>query len=196
MEVTHEKIRMQVEAGFKRRNTDFIRATFDSHKNVTKNAILASSLGPALNDLGVVVDPSEIDEILKSRDLNNDGVLDFDEFSSLVSTPSQVEEWVGGLPLTQMVADALPRVAGLRADQLRQLSNATLKDLEVSCEIIKEGLLQILQEKLAVLKTAYKKLDSQTAAGSNSKFQISKMSVGNIADFHKGLTTRIGERHH
>jgi hypothetical protein len=87
-------------------------------------------------------------------------------------------------------------VAGLRADQLRHLSNATLKDLEVSCEIIKEGLLQILQEKVAVLKTAYKKLDSQTAAGSNSKFQISKMSVGNIADFHKGLTTRIGERHH
>jgi hypothetical protein len=195
MEVTPEKIRMQVEAGFKRRNSDFIRATFESHKNVTKNGVLSSSLGPALNNLGLVVDPSEIDEILKSRDLNSDGVLNFQEFLSLVSTPSQVEEWVGGLPLTQMVSDALPRVAGLGADQLRHLSNATLKDLEVSCEIIKEGLLQTLQEKLAVLKTAYKKLDSQTAAGSNTKFQISKMSVGSIADFHKGLTTRIGERH-
>jgi hypothetical protein len=189
-----EKIRQQVEAGFKRRSNEFVRATFESHKDRTREIILAPSLGPALSDLGMRVDAAEIDELLKSRDLNDDGGLDLQEFRALVGAPHPIEEWARELPLYQLVADAMPREDCRQQDQLRHLSSTTLEELEESVEVIREHLCKILHEKLAVLKETYTKLDSQAGAASNSKFQIGKMSVGNIADFHNGLASRIGNR--
>ena len=194
MDSTREKIRKQVNEGFKRRSIQFVQETFDSHKDKVKEVILAPSLGRALRDLGVLVEATEIEELLKSRDLNDDGGLDFQEFSSLVSMPSPIEEWVGELSVTQLVSDALPRVTGPIKDQLRNLSRITREQLEDSCEIMKESFLKVLQENLDTLKDSFEKLDSQQAAESNSKFKISKMSAGNIADFHDGLTSRIGIR--
>jgi hypothetical protein len=188
-----EKIKAQVEAGFRRRNIEFVKSTFESHKDIAKNLILASSLGSALSCLDVHVEATEIDEVLKSRDLNGDGGLNFQEFSSLVSSPSPVEEWVGELRLNQLVADAMPREDGLVKEQLRCLSKTTLEQLEVSCEIIKKVLLEILQKGLASLKESFEKLDSQAAVTNNSKYQISKMSAGNISNFHDGLACRIGD---
>ena len=196
MDAALEKIRAQVRAGLKRRNIEFVRAAFESHKDIGKNAILASSLGAALGSLDIRVDSAEIGVLLKSRDLNDDGGLDFEEFSSLVSTPSSLEEWVRGLQLNQLVADTLPRADCPTNEQLRHLSQTTPKQLEASCEIIKEMLFKTLQENTAALKESFEKLDRQAAAESNSKFQISKMSVGNIADFHDGLASRIGEWTH
>jgi hypothetical protein len=185
------KVRGQVEAGFRRRRIEMVQITFESHCDKTKNVIFASSLGPALSDLGMHIDEAEVDELLKSRDLNDDGGLDFHEFWSLVCTPSPVEEWVRELPLAQLVADALPCEDRLAKDQLRYLSRITPEQLAESLEIMKESLNKTLCERLVVLKEAFDKLDVQAAA-SNSKFQISKMSVGNIADFHEGLASRIG----
>jgi hypothetical protein len=200
-EPVHEQIRKRVAKGFERRNIEFVRETFDSHKGKDSEVISASSLAPALVDLGVLINATELDEILKvrssgTRDLNDDGGLNFREFTSLVCTPSPIEEWITELPLSQIVADAMPvqnaSADCLITDQLRHLSQATSKQLEESCDVIKEFLFKILQEKLSLLKEAYANLDSQTTANSNSKFQISKMSVGNIADFHEGLAQRIG----
>ncbi len=193
-----EKIKKQVEAGINRRNDQFVRTIFDSHKDVATNAtesISARSLGTALSNLDFFVNaPESIAELLKSRGLNDDGGLDFQEFRSLVNTPSPIEEWVSGLPLTQLVADAMPRTDVPIKDQLRHLCKATAAQLKESCEVIKEGLLKILQEKLDALKDAYEKLDSHAASGSNSKFQVFGMNVGSIADFDKGLASRIGSR--
>jgi hypothetical protein len=191
-DTTHEKIRNQVQEGFLRRNTQHIQQTFDLHKDAVKQVILASSLGRALSDLGVHAEATEIEEVLKPRDLNEDGGLDFQEFSSLVNMPSPAEEWVGELPLSQLVSHALPRANCPIKDQLRHLSRTSPDQLEVTCEVIKEELLKILQLKLDVLKESFAKLDNQSAAGSNSKFQTFKMSVGSIDDFHEGLSSRVG----
>jgi Ca2+-binding EF-hand superfamily protein len=192
MEAMREKIRNQVLEGFLRRSVQFVQATFDAHKDKTKQVIFASSLGRALSDMGVHSEPTEIEELLKSWDLNDDGGLDFQEFASLVSMPSPTEEWVAALPLTKLVSDALPRASCSAKDQLRHLSKTTPEELKVSCEIITEKLLEVLQEKLDDLKKSFEKLDSEHAAESNPKFQIFKMGVGNIADFHEGLSSRIG----
>lgn len=188
-----EQIRKQVEKGFARRNIEFVRSIFDSHKRKESELISTSSLVSALSDLGSHIQAAEIDELLNYRSLNDVGI-DFQEFLSLVGTPSPIEEWVKELPLTQLVADAMPCIDCLKTDQLRHLSRATRIQLEESCETIKEYLFKILQEKLIVLKEAYEKLDSQPAPDCNSKFQISKMSVGNIDDFHEGLANRIGDK--
>jgi cell division protein FtsB len=187
------EIRKQIEEGSKRRTKQYVESTFNTYKDKERSIILATCLGPALRDLGVPIEPSEIDNLLKSRDLNNDGGLDFQEFSSLVSTPSPIEEWVGELPVIQLVSDALPRAGGTTKDQLRYLSKASPEQLEESCESIKEYLLKVLQEGVVVLKESYDKLDKRPAAASNSKFQISEMSVGTIADYHEGLSSRIGK---
>jgi hypothetical protein len=190
-----EKIRKQVEAGYQRKRNEFIRAIFESHKDTAKNLILSSSLGQALRALDVHVDEKEIDDLLKSKDLNDDGGLDLQEFSAFVGTPSPIEEWVNNLPLSQIVADALPRQVGRPTkDQLRHLCKTTPRQLEESCEVIKETLLKTLQEELAHLKQAFVKLDSQAAANSNSKFQMITMNAGSITDFHVGLASRIGNK--
>jgi Ca2+-binding EF-hand superfamily protein len=189
-----ENIKKQAMEGFVRRSIQSVRDTFESHKDRTKQVILASSLGQALSDLGVHAEPTEITELLKSWDLNNDGGLDFQEFSALVNMPSPIEEWVGGLSLNRLVADALPRGSCPIKDQLRHLSRTTPEQVKVSCEIIKEELLRVLQEKLDDLKKSFEKLDSQPEGESNSKFQIFKMNVGTVNDFHKGLSSRIGKR--
>ena len=187
-----ESLKKQVMEGCVRRSAQFVHDTFNSHKDKTKQVILASSLGRALSDLGVHADPTEIEELLKSGDLNDDGGLDFQEFLSLVNKPSPIEEWVGGLPLNQLVSDALPRASCPIQDQLRHLSRTTREQLEVACEVIKEELLKVLQHNLDVLKVSFEMLDNQPAPESNSKFQIFKMSVGTINDFHEGLSSRVG----
>jgi hypothetical protein len=187
-----EKLKKQVMEGFVRRSIQFVQDTFDSHKDKAKQVILASSLGRALSDLGVHAESTQIEELLKSRGLNDDVGIDFQEFSSLVNMLSPTEEWVGGLPLNQLVSDALPRASCPVKDQLRYLSRITPQQLEISCEIIKESLFEMLQQNLDALKDSFAKLDSQPTAESNSKFQIFKMSVGTIDDFHEGLSSRVG----
>ncbi len=58
--------------------------------------------------------------------------------------------------------------------------------------LITEHLAKILADHIALLKGT---MDAQAASDSNDnseKFQICKMDVGDIRDFHKGLASRIG----
>ena len=188
------KLRAQIQQGIKRRNKDNIRSTFESHK--TDSLITKSTLQAALQDLGINVIDKEIDELLRSTDINNDGGLDFDEFSMLLSASSPSLEWLRSLPLAELVLDGLPKKDGITSqDQLRHLCNTSQSELEVSIQAIMEGLRKMLQENLAALKKAYDLLESKQAAqdSASAKFQIRTMSVGNVEDFYNGIKTRIGK---
>jgi hypothetical protein len=189
------KLRMQIQDGFNRRDEKYLRATFNSHK--TDELITTSSLGAALNDTGIAVGKEEIDELMRITDINNDGGLDFVEFSTLVSASSPALEWVRSLPLAELVLDGLPKTdGGQNQDRLRNLCKISEKELEVACKAIMEGLFQTLKENLAAVKKAYDLLDSNAAADKSvsEKFQIITMSVGSIKDFHDGIATRIGDQ--
>lgn len=193
---SRSQISQQVEKGFKRRNNKpFIQSTFDSHQDKKTGSITAaSSLESALIKLGINLHSTDIAERFKSMGLNDGAGLDFQDFSSFISTPSPVEEWVSALPLSQLVADAMPQYNGcISTDQLRNLSRATRHQLVESCEVIMEHLQKMLLDELAILKRAYDKLDRQAETESNHKFQTCMMSVGNIDDFHEGLAARIGK---
>jgi hypothetical protein len=187
-------LRIQIQDGFKRRNKQHIRSTFDSHKN--NEVITAASLYPALKDLGINVAEVEIGEFLKSYDTNDDGGLDFDEFSMLVSRSTPGLDFFRSLPLAELVWDGLPKEKGYAVeDQLRRLSNISPNDLKVSIQAITEGLFTLLHENLAALKKAYDLLDSKAAANdtASAKFEMVKMSVGTIKNFHDGIAARIGD---
>jgi hypothetical protein len=188
------KILNQLDQGLKRKNLDLIRDTFESHKNIGTEFMSASSLESALTDLGIIFHPSDLNEIIESSDLNANG-LDLEGFKSLVAKPSPIDEWVRTLPLIQLVSDAMPRpVSCLREDQLRHLSSVSLEQLEVSCDVIKEKLIKILEEHVGNLKRVLNCHTTFNDINDNvEKFQICKMRVGNIGDFHKGLDGRIGK---
>ena len=189
-----KKLKIQIQDGFNRRNKEHIRSVFDTHKS--DMVITAASLCAALKDLGINVTEVEIDELLKSSDTNDDGGLDFDEFSTLVSRSSSGLEFLRSLPLAELVWDGLPKEQGCAGEnQLRHLSKISPKDLEVSIQAITEGLAKLLHENVAALKKAYDLLDSKAEANdtASAKFEMIKMSVGTIKDFHEGIAPRIGD---
>jgi hypothetical protein len=191
-----DKLRMQIQEGSKRRKKENVRAVFDSHK--TGELLTPSSVCIALKELGIVLQAEEISELLKSSDtnLNDDDGLGFDEFSMLVSSSSPGLDFLRSLPLAELVWDGLPKEKGCAGEgQLRQISNISPNDLEVAIQAITEGLGIMLHENVAALKKAYALLDSKTAANdaASAKFEMIKMSVGAIKDFHHGIPTRIGD---
>ena len=195
------KLQIQIKNGFKRRKDENVRATFDSHKQ--GKFITESSLRAALKDLGIDVQERDVGEMKKSSDMNADGGLDFDEFSMLVARSSPGLEFLRSLPLAELVLDGLPpvdkRVAanGVGEVELRHMCSISQNELDISIQAIAEGLRTMLQENLAALEKAYDLLDSNAAAGNAAaaKFQIIKMSVGTIYDFHAGIPARIGNAH-
>jgi hypothetical protein len=188
------KISNQINDGFNRRNLEFLQTTFESHKDPKSGTIVASSLESALISLGVFLHTTEIGEILKSRGVHDDSGLDFENFKSIASMPSPIEEWVRALPLNELVADAMPKTEFcLIKDQLRHLGNTTQEQLKVSCDLIAEHVAKILADQIAILKDAMEPKAASDINDNPGKFQICKMDVGDIRNFHEGLASRIGK---
>ncbi len=138
----------------------------------------------------------EVDELLKASDMNDDGALDFDEFSLLVSRSSPGLEFLRSLPLAELVLDGLPKgEACAGEDPLRKLCRISTEELELSLQAIAEGLAKMLNESLSTLRKSFDLLDSKAATDNSAatKFEIITMSVGNIKDIHDGISHRIGE---
>jgi hypothetical protein len=200
MELAADMLRLeisnQIDAGLKRRNHDnhIVEITFESYKDPETGLMVASSIETALNHLGIKVHSEDIIELYTSRGLNVHEGLEFQDFNSIVCMPSPIEEWVGELHLSKLVADAMPRIHCCSKDQLRHLSRTTRQQVAVLCDVIKEYLSKMLEEHLATLERVYAELDSKADDDSEAsdKFQIVKMNVGSIDDFHEGLVVRIG----
>ncbi len=79
-------------------------------------------------------------------------------------------------------SDQLGGLTLLTEEQLDAASTASTILLKEQLRKVQQLLLQISQAREALLEQA-----------SNTKYQIRKMEVGSIGDFHKGLTDRIGE---
>ena len=196
---SHSKISKQVNVGFNRRNLEFIKETFEKHRDET-GLLAASSLESVLRNLGINVHSAHMVEVIQSRGLNLNGAdlrekrLDFEEFLSLVKTSSPMQEWIRAMNFTELIADALPQDDVYpETDQLRHLSRVSKSQIKVSIGVIRDHIGKILLNHLDILKKSFSNLDRQVAAN-NAKFQITEtMSVGDIENFHEGLAARIGK---
>jgi hypothetical protein len=199
MEIPNQDARLeiwnQVDQGFKRRNKPLLQTAFDSHKDSSTELIAVSSLESALTNSGINFHERETAEMLTSKNLKDDGKLDLQDFFALVRPPSSpIEMWIGALNLNELIADAMPKSDGPRKDLLHRFSSTTQQQLEISCDVIKEYLVKILQENIVALQDMYAKFASTKSEDSDGseKFKICKMIVGDINDFHGGLAARIG----
>ena len=194
-----DKLRDQVEAGFRRREYAYISQVFHRHCNLVESSTDTSEFLPrcnlraALNDLDLEVTDEEATTLYVEFDTDDTDGLNLDEFALIVKRPRRLDEWARSLPLAEIVSDSLPRKLGV--DPLRVLSNMTSDDLSASLEALNLGLQKMLRQAHAALQEAFKANDARQQLGSGdggSKFNVIAMSCGNISDFHAGVEARIG----
>jgi hypothetical protein len=201
-------IRLQVKRGFRRRDDAEIESVF--HKYATSSSgpgsvhhIKKDRLLVALKEFDASIgditreDVSREDAIFRSLDRNGDGILDLSEFKQAVKTPSALEEWAQSLPLAQLLVDAIPKKVG--RDHLRVTSGLTTEDVDEVCDGFSAGLRRILNESVGQLKAAFESMDRARENPAGGKFRVdlppNKLRCGSIEDFHKGLSSRIGDMH-
>ena len=190
-----ESIRLHIQAGINRRDENFLRKYFEEKTQGTAS-LTTELFTSALKELGVRLTEEEIQVLFRTMDVDNNGVLDLDEFKRAVQFPSTTEQLISTLPITQIFSDAVLAITG--ADHLRQLSQITPEQVEDICNEAIPFLKTVLRNAVEKTAASFKAMDESNAnqsASTGVKFEVpSEMSSGSVHDFHLGLTGRVGVR--
>ncbi len=185
---------LQMEAGFQRRKDDFICKAFNKYKCDT-GGIPKEALAQALKEIGMALCPDDQKEMLYTQEVGDSGCIKLDEFRLIVTKPGKVGEWASNLHLAKLLADCMPLSSG--EDALRTISNLPSAEIKLVVECFGLGLTRLLEEEIGKLKHAYEVMDRSSKAVNSgdvaTKFEVIKMSCGNIEDFLSGLSGRIGD---
>ena len=182
----------QVDLGFKRRESSFVKKVFDKHCDRQSGSISKHRLHSALAELGLDIDQQRANELFDEFDSDSSEGLSLLELQQLLQKPSRLHEWAKGLPLHALLADAIPRKPGI--DPLRVVSGLTESERFAVCEAVRSGLERMLKESSEVLQKAFCVSDERKEAIDGSKFNIVPVSCGNVNDFHAGVEGRIGKK--
>jgi WD40 repeat protein len=169
------------------------------YKEKKKGGLPAGKLVQALIDAHAAVIPQgeqEISQVMKQYDTSDNNMLEFLEFQQVVSMPDELEQWCTEKQLP-LAADALRPLIGRGKDQLKMWSERSSSDIGHSaaaiCAAIPGMLKELHQELVGAFAVQAEYLSEKLADPTNSKFSgFYSLSCGKIADFHKGLTGRIG----
>ena len=192
-----DELHEQVTAGLRRRDKDFVKEIFNKHCSKHENAvprrglILKTSIYTIHKELNVNVNEKEAEALYDEFDTDSSEGLDLQELQLLLQKPSRLHEWTKGLPLHELLADAVPRRQGL--DPLRVVSGLTDEDISAVCEAVRNGLERMLKESSEFLKKAFHASDTRKDATDGSKFSIFPVSCGTIDDIYSGVEGRTGE---
>ena len=182
-----KRVKDRIDLGFRRRRKSEVEKVFNCRMDPLTFLLRKEDLKPALEDLGIYMNDHISEELFYCMDMNNDGSLDFPEFSFAVARTSLLEQWVASLPLAQLLADALP--VDKEKDLLNSLGEIGPLEIETACQGFCEGLKLLISEHVSNLQKALRAMEHRNAS---NVFQIVKMNGGNIDDFHQGLSGRIG----
>ena len=139
----------------------------------------------------IPVDHAASSELFQSLDVIGKGYVDFDEFMRAASAPDDLEMSLDERGLS-VLAPALRLVACTSSDQLQSVAVAPTDLICAAARASLPSLEKLLCDWQAQLQIAFKAQQELQVSLASNKFQIMKMASGNIADFHKGLTERIG----
>jgi hypothetical protein len=118
--------------------------------------------------------------------------LTLEEFRELVCCSSAVEGHVNRSAVARVIADVICADCASEAASLIAFSQLSQESLARAITAAVPGLLIALSDAQACVNRAISKSDRATASADSSKFHTNKMACGSIADFHRGLTARIG----
>ena len=188
-----------------RQEDSLYRNVFDRFKEMPSGTMKTDGLHQALHLLGVPVVRKRAEDLLVAMDLDENGVLDYEEFKRAVAQPlTQLEQWASMLPLAGLLASSLPISSGQGDQPLRDLSRLSEDQIGAAVEAFRGGLTRLLLDAKTKLRQMFEVADKKAfdaaqdlASGVSavSKFKTFKMSTGKVADFHHGLSSRVGKFH-
>ncbi len=130
-------------------------------------------------------------------DVDNNWALDLEEFKRAVRAPSTIEQLFVTLPISQILADAMPDMTW--SDRLRQFGQKTPDEIEDICNEAMPFLKSIIRDTVKRIEVSVQTMDALKAnqsARTGVKFEVPpEMSAGSVGDYHDGLTGKIGKKH-
>ena len=196
-----DEVRTQIKKFFATKDERFWKKTYERHLK-GHNQMSRENFRLAFHELGIFLDEEGEREVFEGADSDQDQGLDFNEFLTAVKTPSKIEQWTAGLPLSKLVATAfvpIIRQSKYKEDPLIALSECSAQVLSLVLGVLKDGLNELLWKHISELKTGYRALKSLNletqGPQATSKFSIGDvgtMSCGKINDFYGGLGSRVG----
>ena len=189
-----------VDVFFQLNNQKYIQEIYNQYADSNSNKISDTGFCLALKDLGISRSTEEENVLFKEADLDEDGLLDLQEFKGAISKPTKLEQWSDTLPFARLLACCLQSAEegfAISRDPLRLVCKLDPPVLDSVALMFCEGVKRLLAGQMQELKICYEEMDRkalESADGSNSKFQAFTMSAGTVDDFYKGLTDRVGKQ--
>ena len=187
-----QQVQERVRSFLQIRNEDFVRSVFLKYADADSRLVETEMLAAALNEFKIGLTAEEANAITTSMDIDNNGGLDFQEFTRALNLPStQVEQFIKTLPVTGMLANCFTTQGA--ADPLKALCDLSCDQLKDRMEVFAPIFLrEVLEPELNKLKKLLKAQEEQVAGLLGSKFSGFCMNAGSILDFHEGPYKRIG----
>uniref|UniRef100_A0A7S0M388 NAD(P)(+)--arginine ADP-ribosyltransferase n=1 Tax=Cryptomonas curvata TaxID=233186 RepID=A0A7S0M388_9CRYP len=183
-----------------KRGTENIEAVFKKYAN-NSSGVCKKDFYDALYHVRLEdIDRDDAEVIFDDMDMDNNGLLDLNEFRRAVSARSSFEQFIAkAIPFPELISTSLPRANG--SNQLATFMELTSTQISVFVRAVSSELEFILTAKAKELKDSHKAAEAKAAeakenstdtASSASKFSVSTMQAGDISDYHKGLSGRVG----
>ena len=179
-------------------NKKLVQDVFIRHSEPSTGKLTNNGFALALKDIGITREAEDQNLLFIEADLDEDGLIDIEEFSDALKKPSKLEQWFETLPLARLMAccvESAKEIIAISNDPVRLVSQLSAQDLDGLAESFFNGVKHLLAERVCQLKICYEEMErkaSEGSDGSNAKFQTFTMSAGNVEDFYKGLTDRVG----
>ena len=190
-------------------NEEFVQSVFNDHAKATEGKwyLDTESFTSALTTLGVRLKSGQSIELFKMLDVDSNQAIDFEEFKRAIFVSSELENWLGTIPLAKLLACCLPSSDGTM-DGIREFielpDDSMRTNLEKIASAFGVGLQRLLKKNFKRMKEGYTQLRQRQSSWSktsgnedcfgdkaNSKFNTDA-KVGNIEDYHQGIRSRIG----
>jgi hypothetical protein len=140
-----------VQLGLKHRDRRFEKEVYDRHCQ-GHTVFPKNQLVHALKDVGVILEPDEINGLLMES--SND--VDYDQFLQAAKRFRKSSEWSGLLLLHELLADSLPKADGQHP--LQVISMLSSREISHVCDAFSYGLKIQLQKSSEDLKSAFEKM--------------------------------------
>jgi hypothetical protein len=162
--------------------------------------LTAATLLPALAEADAAVIPDSeaaANEAILGVDVDCNGMCDFSEFARMANVPDELALYYHEKQMPAL-ADALRALVGRGNNQLLAVSQLPDEEADAAVAALASCLscqARALQDELRCLFRVQSEVVADEPLSQDSKFGMPKMSCGDIEDFHKGLTGRVGVPH-
>ena len=136
-------------------------------------------------------------ELFDNMDMNEDEMLDLPEFRRAAHFRSSFQQLIlQTIPFPELVSSALPY--SKEKSQLNVFMDLSELQLAEISQALSLELQSILSENVKRLRTSRDAAQSKLQSGNESspaqKFSVDTLSAGDITDYHKGLSGRVGKQ--